>query len=86
MDYISREDAINAINGWDKQDVYPPAIYLMALEDIPAADVEERKTGKWKKYGVDLQICSACEKYRIWASDGYDFKYCPNCGAKMEEQ
>ena len=49
-----------------------------------ALDVPERNVGKWEKYGEDMQVCSACHKYWIWASDRYDFKYCPNCGAKME--
>lgn len=48
-----------------------------------ALDVPERNVGKWEKYGEDMQVCSACHKYWIWASDRYDFKYCPNCGAEM---
>ena len=54
------------------------------LTDAPAADVPERNVGKWEKYGEDMQVCSACHKYWIWAGEMYDFKYCPNCGAKME--
>lgn len=54
------------------------------IKGLPSADVPERNVGKWEKYGEDMQVCSACHKYWIWASDEYDFKYCPNCGAKME--
>ena len=76
MDYISRELATEAVikaGGWSS-----------TLDNVPSADVVERKTGKWKNYGEDLHVCSACHKYWIWATDRYDFKYCPNCGARME--
>ena len=50
------------------------------LETLPAADVVERKTGKWLKSAWSIR-CSEC---------GYDMpfavrNFCPNCGAKMEE-
>ena len=50
------------------------------LAELPAADVVERKTGKWLKSAWSIR-CSEC---------GYDMpfavrNFCPNCGAKMEE-
>lgn len=64
------------------------------LENLPAADVEEVKHGKWigkqldnfRKYEV---TCSNCGWVGIENYDSYndpsDFNYCPNCGAKMTE-
>lgn len=48
--------------------------------------VKER--GKWANAyssGTHLYRCTECGEYieAIWTG-GYDFKYCPNCGAKME--
>ena len=59
------------------------------LEDAPSADVVEQKRGRWELdildgtpvYGPVTIVCSEC--HRISFSG---FPYCPNCGAKMEEQ
>lgn len=46
---------------------------------IPAADVVERKTGKWIYEPTEPlgYKCSICEK------GSCRFNYCPNCGADM---
>lgn len=82
-DYIKREDALGCVLGvFDRQ----------RIKELPAADVEEVKHGKWigkqldnfRKYEV---ICSNCDWIGIENYDSYDnpfeFNYCPNCGAKM---
>lgn len=57
-----------------------------ALEDIEKQPCEERPKGKWtyignsEVNGLKICECSVCEK-RTYGS----LKYCPNCGAKMEE-
>lgn len=48
------------------------------VENCPAADVVERKVGKWLKSAWSIR-CSEC---------GYDMpfavrNFCPNCGAQM---
>lgn len=47
--------------------------------------VEPTKHGRWKtlKSGNDA-VCTNCEKYWIPVEDKYDFRYCPNCGARMD--
>lgn len=58
------------------------------LWEFPTADVVERKKGKWQ------EICSA--QYWQYTYEHYRctncglpadcaFRYCPNCGAEMEE-
>ena len=55
------------------------------IEYMPAADVAPVVHGKWipvEAYGIgNTAKCSECEKRQY----GYDgFKFCPNCGAKMD--
>ena len=47
--------------------------------------VDVRPTGEWKQ--VDLladRLCSVCG-YGVWDSEAEEYNYCPNCGAKMED-
>lgn len=41
--------------------------------------VEERKHGHWEDIDLDTSVCSVCKK-----PQEYETKYCPECGAKME--
>lgn len=42
----------------------------------------EPKTGRWITDGWDAR-CSECD---WWVDDDMTSNYCPNCGAKMEEE
>lgn len=68
--------------------------------EFPAADVREVKRGKWLSWdGTETVVkmihgetsgsckCSVCGEW-LTASDEYAIigKFCPNCGAMMEEQ
>lgn len=63
-----------------------------AIKSVPTADVQEIKHGEWKSFDSEDTLygsyyCTAC-------GYGWDigmvfpltteFKYCPNCGAKMD--
>lgn len=62
----------------------------------PAADVAPVRHGKWKpvkynahcscgkSYGTYHFLCSACN--HIAYSQPYGLTYCPNCGARMDEE
>ena len=60
-----------------------------ALQMTPTADVQEVRHGRWISNDLGgykwAYYCSECG----WV-DGYPFndrhKYCPNCGAKMDEK
>ena len=41
-----------------------------------------RKTGHWESYCYQNNRCSVCG-YIIADSDTDEYKYCPNCGARM---
>ena len=97
MDYISREDAFNAMSATNLISNLDSVItddahrYHRAAEriiaSIPSADVVERKTGTWRHYENNL-TCSECGD--VFYDDIMDYcgdkvpHYCPNCGAKME--
>lgn len=66
------------------EDLRKARVYLDWLIDVaPTIDAEPVRHGHWIAYrsGVDTQ-CSECE----WSTDfPIARKYCPNCGAKMDE-
>ena len=55
----------------------------MVVEDTPTADVEPMRHGKWSSGILDFS-CSACGVYQNMYTG--KSKYCPNCGAKMDEK
>jgi hypothetical protein len=61
---------------------------LEAFNEIPAADVQPTRRGKWEDdWETGCSVCSACGDGYLWE----DFKgvavwnFCPNCGANMRE-
>lgn len=54
---------------------YESAVHF--VEQAPT--VEERKRGHWEDIDLDTSVCSVCKK-----PQEYETKYCPECGAKME--
>ena len=91
-EYIGREEAILAVrHAWAKG--LEPTQYI---EQIPAADVAPAVHGRW--IGIDSSFwkpthrgdipvfrktyrCSECRRRTAIAEN-----YCPNCGAKMNEE
>ena len=67
--------------------------WLWDILDIPAADVEPVKHGRWKKgkgyerptengfVHDDKYICDCCG-WGCCCETKLDFNFCPNCGAK----
>ena len=59
--------------------------FVYSLESIPPAEVSEVKHGEWIRYphgsGIYCSLCRHKRRYR----DIRD-KFCPNCGANMEEE
>lgn len=55
---------------------------------ISAADVQPAKHGRWIMHSdyPDKIICSHCNSARdVYFCERDSMKYCPNCGARMEE-
>ena len=77
-DYIKREDAMYCVKSM--------------LNAIQAEDVAPVRHGRWIESTTDL-ICSACETVfndeLSYMCRDYTYgnpKYCPYCGAKMDEE
>lgn len=69
-----------------------PADAYQFIQGFPAADVVERKTGRWcadyDGYAdgepvYDMWWCSVCEEYFDEWDDKPTWNFCPNCGAEM---
>lgn len=91
-DYQLQEAPAWGANGYGNADKYEAITdCIRAIEEAPIIE-PERKTGKWKPwkayYGKDHKSwsdelkCSVCG-YQ-WGDEEY--KFCPMCGATMEEQ
>lgn len=91
MDAIDRQAAIEAIADTLKYEDYGFLSDELesVINNVPAADVVERKKGKWiihpevkNIYGGTYIECSECgEKYVVQHIG--DEKFCRNCGADM---
>lgn len=62
------------------------AVAVYEIDIMPTIDQESlRTTARWKHGGIDGNsytvnwICRKCGKVA-----DFDYKYCPNCGARME--
>jgi hypothetical protein len=71
-----------------KTDVWMTCDIEALLEMQPIVDAVEVVHGRWEKspyfYGyVRCSICHDCNVDDMWI-DGKKWKYCPNCGAKMD--
>ena len=55
--------------------------YANALDSAIKALEQEPKTGHWIKSDIGgAKVCSVCQAHMGLSN----FKYCPNCGAKMK--
>ena len=88
-EYIDREKAILVVrHAWAKG--LEPTQYI---EQIPAADVEPVRYGKWIHSEIENDdwgrtfhewTCSVCG-YSVGLNPTGE-NYCPNCGAKMDKE
>lgn len=62
-----------------------PAIVARALEEMPTPDVVAVTHAEWlgkPTAGYSTVICSRCKTF--FRENRGKWKYCPNCGAKMD--
>ena len=64
--------------------IHPEVVLYCSVKSIvanaPAADVAEVRHGEWKKRkNWRLYVCSECSH-----ENDEPYRYCPNCGAKMD--
>ena len=83
-EYIERKRAI--VDACNSLELYPSEYAKLedALNRIPTADVAEVRHGRWLCVDTATEqffLCNRCKKKEYWESN-----YCPNCGAKMDEE
>lgn len=79
---ISRKAAMDVFMG--KPPGYYHTSYIVGeINSLPSVKAEPVKRGRWIDMGDATVVCSECNNQIIGDLD-YDF--CPNCGAKMEEE
>jgi len=79
-DYISRDAAIELLHY--NTDERCSAV-VSDFEEIPAADVEPVRHGRWIDNGIPDSILSGCSACGF-SYGANSFRYCSNCGAKMD--
>ena len=89
-EYLEKE----AFKSWMEENITENPMILTAIDYAPSADVEPVRHGHWVEHDEDIWSneaeCSECHK-RIGYSGLPDrflgeFKYCHNCGAKMNKK
>ena len=66
--------------------IYRKIVFVDEIENIPPVNPAE-KVGQWEYNPLDM--CFQCSQCKCCCEDDYKeppkYKYCPQCGAKMEE-
>lgn len=98
-DYINREAAKVFFMNMDAGRRCPcstlltPEEFTEYLDEIPTADVAPVRHGRWEgtadgyadgELVYDMWACSECGFDADGAEEKPEWKYCPNCGAKMD--
>ena len=94
-EYIERDTAIRALlNDYPEQIKYSRENAADCIRYMDAADVAPGRHGRWKEMhyeggildGTNFDRCSICGYERVFDDPALKtvFKYCPNCGAKMD--
>ena len=59
-------------------------VFGTTIMQMPTIDAEFVVRGHWDK-GHEMMTCTnCCEQFDLYFKN--DFNYCPNCGAKMDEE
>ena len=88
-EYIRKAEAIDLINKISNLDLKAKGGICVSLANLQKADVVPVVHGKWKKIGVWGRVyrCNQCGNFLdfdgVNAGRG-DANFCPNCGAKMD--
>lgn len=82
-EYIERGAALNVIN----ENKSSTELAWITVSKIPAADVAPVVHGHWTQVDETKCRCSRCDIIALIGLYPHgDKNYCPNCGAKMDEE
>lgn len=83
-EYISKDELMRYL---EPKTNTPAIVIKRYVEDMPSADVQPVKRGKWKHVAGMNSKCSVCSHYFPvieFDSRPFDINFCPNCGARMD--
>lgn len=69
-------------DGWER---VLRAVPVEEIEAAEAVDSEPVAHGRWIDNGIPESMLSGCSVCGF-SCGAYSFNYCPNCGAKMDEE
>ena len=76
----------NRNHGFSGIDIFDIEMMKMRIEQMPAADVAQVVHGRWTQVDETKCRCSNCDIIVLIGLYPHgDKNYCPNCGAKMDE-
>ena len=98
-DLISRQAAIDVLAEMQGRCTSKAALIQNSkiwqqIKDLPSAK-HEQKPGRWNFIGDNMFECTNCKvvyttnqlnSLRNYDTDPYAPRFCPNCGAKMDEE
>ena len=93
-EYIERGVLLKAVEKMDRLDKetktkyeYNKEGYILLLESAPAADVAPVVHAHWGNWGCQGTVCSNCHGRVLYECDEQEekSKFCPHCGAQMDE-
>lgn len=98
-DYIKRELAVERLEKLGKVVTNVGVAYIcaaqQAMDELPPADVAPVVHGHWFFTEYEFFTCSECgggyyngaestAQAESYLNSGFVYKYCPNCGARMD--
>ena len=88
-EYIEKETAIRALlNDAPEQVGYSREDAADCIRYMDAADVAQVRHGRWMNANSRPKTywrrCTACGGLAYFCGIGCSYKYCPNCGARMD--
>ena len=81
-------DKLDKVIVWDESEATTADEFEEIVDEIPTANVQAVKHGKWKyipeaKHTCAVYVCSVCNFCRLSPNTPLECQYCPRCGAKM---
>lgn len=82
---------ITTIGDYETIGVFTRESIEQIVSNLPAADVAEVRHGRWIRQpseisGLDVEFCSECGQGMNERNQFWNAKYCPHCGARMDEE